>query len=98
MPIRELLKHSLTQSGVSDVVGLEKKYKNMSVTKMQPFSDDILCNKEGWTEEWDEMVNATFASGTGMTLFMPRFLKATPFSLSLSIMKNWKVVIAGCTI
>lgn len=83
MPIRELLKHSLTQSGVSGVVGLEKKYKNMSVTKMQPFSDDILCNKEGWTEEWDEMVNATFASGTGMTLFMPMFLKATPFSLSL---------------
>lgn len=58
MPIRELLKHCLTQSG----------YKNMSVAKMQPFSDNILCNKEGWTEEWDEMVNATFASGTGMTI------------------------------
>lgn len=68
MPIRELLKHSLTQSGVSGVVGLQHRYKNMSVTKMQPFSEGILCNKEGWIEEWDEMVNATFASGTRMTL------------------------------
>lgn len=67
MPIRELLKHSLTQR-VSRVVGLEHRYKNMSVTKMQPFSEDILCNKEGWIEEGDEMVNDTFASGTGMTL------------------------------
>lgn len=68
MPIRELLKYSLTQSGVSSVVGLKHRYKNTSVTKMQPFSEDILCNKEGRIEEGDEMVNATFASGTGMTL------------------------------
>ena len=47
MPIRELLKHSLTQSGVSSVVGLEHRYKNMSVTKMQPFSEDILCQQGG---------------------------------------------------
>lgn len=50
------------------MVGLDHRNKNMSVTKMQPFSEDILCNKEAWIEEWDEVVNATFASGTGTTL------------------------------